>query len=397
MEYNKIVVIDTILGLKSLEDNSIDCIITSPPYNKCGKERSKGANWNDKIDYDSYDDNMPEEEYQKWQINFLNECFRVLKPTGSMFYNHKRRRRNNEIITPDEWLFKTEFKMNQLIIWDRKSSPNVSNYYLTPVTEYFYWLVKSDDFKCFLENVPEQYRSNIWTMTPERNVEHPAPFNILLPELCLKLTTEEGDVVLDPFMGSGSTGVAAKRNKRKYYGFDISQNYANISNRKIDSTEEYVEVPKIKEEIIVNKDIKTAILSDDDITSKLIEDIYENLLDDGSMFVRFKDINFLNTEKYNLIIKNKFKKYQLIIVKTNDNIVTNNKLISNTEYILWFSKKVPEKFKTSMKQEYRKEVWEINCNDVDYAINDNLCILTTNIGYNKSNEKNVLVVSRRWK
>ncbi len=55
----------------------------------------------------------------------------------------------------------------------------------------------------------------------------------MLPELCLKLTTEEGDIVLDPFMGSGSTGVAAKRNKRKYYGFDISENYANISNRKI--------------------------------------------------------------------------------------------------------------------------------------------------------------------
>lgn len=292
MEYNKIVVIDTIEGLRTLEDNSIDCIITSPPYNKCGKKKSKGSIWNDKIDYDSYDDNMPEVDYQNWQINFLNECFRVLKPTGSMFYNHKRRRVNNAIITPEEWLFKTEFKINQLITWDRRISPNVSHYFLTPVSEYFYWLVKSDNFKCFVNNLPEQYRGNVWTMVPERNLEHPAPFNIMLPELCLKLTTEEGDIVLDPFMGSGSTGVAAKRNKRKYYGFDISENYANISNRKISSTNEVSDVKKEKVEIIIPKDIKSVVLNEKEITKELVETIYENLLDNGSMFIRFKDINF---------------------------------------------------------------------------------------------------------
>ena len=335
---------------------------------------------------------MPEVDYQNWQINFLNECFRVLKPTGSMFYNHKRRRVNNAIITPEEWLFKTEFKINQLITWDRRISPNVSHYFLTPVSEYFYWLVKSDNFKCFVNNLPEQYRGNVWTMVPERNLEHPAPFNIMLPELCLKLTTEEGDIVLDPFMGSGSTGVAAKRNKRKYYGFDISENYANISNRKISSTNEVSDVKKEKVEIIIPKDIKSVVLNEKEITKELVETIYENLLDNGSMFIRFKDINFLNTEDYKKIIDTKFKKFQLIIVKTNNNIIESNKLINNSEYILWFSKKVPEKFKNSMQKEFKKEVWEIMNGDVDNIINNNLCILTTNVDLKSSNKKDFMVI-----
>lgn len=116
MELNKIYNIDCIEGLKQLEDNSIDLIITSPPYNKMGLNGfQKGKKWHGTIIYDNdiNSDNMNEEDYQNWQIDFLNECYRVLKKDGSMFYNHKNRIHKGTIISPYQWLFKTPFLIRQ--------------------------------------------------------------------------------------------------------------------------------------------------------------------------------------------------------------------------------------------------------------------------------------------
>lgn len=129
LKTNRIYNIDVMDGLKLLDDNSIDLIITSPPYNKAGLNGiQKGKKWKGTIDYndDVNVDNIPEDEYQKWQIDFLNECFRVLKSDGSMFYNHKNRIHKGEIVSPYQWLFKTKFKIRQEIIWDRGSTNNVN-------------------------------------------------------------------------------------------------------------------------------------------------------------------------------------------------------------------------------------------------------------------------------
>ena len=82
LELNKIYCIDVLECLKKLDDSSIDLIITSPPYNKIGLSGiQKGKKWNKTIDYngDRENDNMDEEEYQQWQLDILNELFRVLK------------------------------------------------------------------------------------------------------------------------------------------------------------------------------------------------------------------------------------------------------------------------------------------------------------------------------
>lgn len=87
---------DCLEKLKLIEDNSIDCIVTSPPYNKGCKagdaKKYKNKIWNPSISYDVYSDDMPEEEYEKWQIEVMNELWRTLKLSGSVFYNHKIRR-----------------------------------------------------------------------------------------------------------------------------------------------------------------------------------------------------------------------------------------------------------------------------------------------------------------
>jgi len=98
---------DCLSILKDFPSSSVDLIITSPPYN-LGKRHHTGGKY-----HIPYFDNMPEAEYQKWQIEVLNECYRILKPTGSMMYNHKNRIKNGVQITPYEWLLKTKFIIKQ--------------------------------------------------------------------------------------------------------------------------------------------------------------------------------------------------------------------------------------------------------------------------------------------
>src|SRR6056297_967674 len=103
MEVNKVYQGDCLEEINKIPDNSVDIIITSPPYN-LGNKHHTGNKY-----HSAYNDDLPEEEYQKQQIKVLNECFRVLKEDGSMWYNHKNRIKSGVQITPYEWLLKSKF------------------------------------------------------------------------------------------------------------------------------------------------------------------------------------------------------------------------------------------------------------------------------------------------
>ena len=220
-----------------MPDNSVDCIITSPPYNKkglLGKIKPGNQIWGKfNIDYSSYDDNMPEDEYQCWQVELLNQCHRVLKSDGSIFYNHKPRRFKNRAYLPWDFIRLSDANLYQLIIWDRRNSPNIRNDVLVPSTEHIYWLCK-DKPKVFRDQVSLELRGEVWVIPPERQKLHPAPFPERLVEACMRLTTQEGDLVLDPFMGSGTTALVAERNNRRWMGFDIDEKYIDVSEKRVE-------------------------------------------------------------------------------------------------------------------------------------------------------------------
>lgn len=222
---------DCIEGLKELESNSVDCIVTSPPYNKkglLGKVKKGNQIWGKfNIDYNTYGDDMPEEEYQAWMVAFLNECYRVIKPDGSIFFNHKPRRYKNRCYLPTDFIQHSDVELYQLIIWDRRNSPNIRNDILVPCTEHIYWLCKGKP-KVFRDSVDCEYRGEVWVINPERQKQHPAPFPSQLVKNCIQLTTKEGDLVLDPFMGSGTTAMVAKQLNRKWMGFEIDDTYSSI-------------------------------------------------------------------------------------------------------------------------------------------------------------------------
>jgi site-specific DNA-methyltransferase (adenine-specific) len=227
---------DCLLGLQSLDESSVDCIITSPPYNKqglIGKKQIGNQIWNKfNIDYSTYDDNMPEELYHQWMTDVLNECHRVIKPNGSIFFNHKPRRHKNRSYLPTDFISQSEANLYQLIIWNRKTSPNIRKDVLVPSTEHIYWMCK-DKPKVFRDRLSREYISEVWTITPDRQTTHPAPFTDQVVRNCVLLSTEEGDVVLDPFAGIGTTLTIAQEMNRIGIGFEIDRNYINVYSQSI--------------------------------------------------------------------------------------------------------------------------------------------------------------------
>lgn len=251
MSETKVIRGDCLEQLRLLPSDSVDCVITSPPYNlkgiRGGTDLSKLENrkkmWKQvTVNYDVCDDNLPEDEYQQWQVNILNECHRVIKPTGSVFYNHKIRKWKMESHHPFTFIQRSQLKFYQEIVWDRQITMAMSPRQLFPMTERIFWLVK-DKPKVYKKAVEPQYRKDIWSIYPckrnqhqsmdWRRVDHPAPFPALIPEICIALTTLPGDTVLDPFAGCGTTLVAAQQLGRNSIGIEISEKYCQLIEQRL--------------------------------------------------------------------------------------------------------------------------------------------------------------------
>lgn len=238
---NSILKIDALIGMSMLSDESINLIVTSPPYNKSffsnGKHKNKGNSiWKrHEIDYNEYEDNMPLEKYEEWMVNILNECGRVLAKDGSIFFNHKPIRYNNKIYHPLSFILKaSNVEIYQEIIWNRKNSPNIRNDIFLPTTERIYWLKKKGCKPKFNRNaLSSEFISEVWNIPFKKEPFHPAPFPEKLVENCILSCTDKGDLVLDPFIGSGTTAIVAKQHERRFLGFDIDEAYVSLAKSRL--------------------------------------------------------------------------------------------------------------------------------------------------------------------
>lgn len=225
--------------MTELPPNSIHLLVTSPPYN-VGKE---------------YDEDLTLAEYRilLWRV-FL-EAYRVLVPGGRAAINVAGVGRKpyiplQAIVT--DMMLQLGFLMRGEIIWQKALSPGGScawgswcsakNPTLRDVHEYI--LVFSKDRldrptrgkSTITKEEFLEYTSSVWRFNPESatRVGHPAPFPVELPRRLIKLYTYEGDIVLDPFMGSGTTAVAAKELGRHFIGYDIKQEYIDLAYRRLE-------------------------------------------------------------------------------------------------------------------------------------------------------------------
>jgi site-specific DNA-methyltransferase (adenine-specific) len=253
LELDRIYNMDCLEGLKQLEDSTIDIIFTSPPYNKAGHEGfirkpHKKDSWSRRnIDYENNatNDFMDEKAYQKWQIDVLNECWRVLKEDGNIFYNHKTRIAQHKATHPLQWILLTKLIFRQQLIWEREATPQISPIRFLPTTEYIFWLTKKPIQPLFnrIDNTSEVIK-----IKPDKKSNHPAPFPEELVTTILKHCN--GNMVLDPFMGSGTTAISCKLLGKHFIGFEISKEYCNIANKRLNNIPErldnWLEVRKVK-------------------------------------------------------------------------------------------------------------------------------------------------------
>ncbi len=227
-------------NMKELPNNSIHLMVTSPPYN-VGKE---------------YDEDLSLKEYMELLENVFKETHRVLVPGGRVAINIANVGRKPYIPLHSEIIKimdKLGFLMRGEIIWDKGSSAggscawgswkSAANPTLRDSHEYILIFSKelynrnkhsTKEDTITREDFLELTKS-IWEFNTEsaKKVKHPAPFPVELPRRAIELYTFKGDVVLDPFVGSGSTAIAALQTGRHFVGYDVSQEYVEIANKRI--------------------------------------------------------------------------------------------------------------------------------------------------------------------
>lgn len=250
--------------MEELPDNSIHLMVTSPPYN-VGKE---------------YDENLTMEEYRKFLKKVWKEVKRVLVPGGRACINIANLGRKPYIplhafIVED--MLDLGFLMRGEVIWNKASSGSPStawgswlsaqNPTLRDIHEYIL-IFSKDNFSrgnthqrksTITRDEFLEFTKSVWTFAaePATKIGHPAPFPVELPYRLIQLYTFKGDVVLDPFIGSGQTAIAAIKTRRHYVGYDINEEYVKLAMKRIEEFSIVFESPKLfkpeKHVLISNK------------------------------------------------------------------------------------------------------------------------------------------------
>lgn len=223
----KLILGDCLTELKKIESNIVDLVITSPPYNKNYWTRNKEqGSFKRVIKYDSITDSLDPQEYIKQQKEVLDELVRIIKPTGSIYYNHIDIFHKHNTIHPS---YVYDYNIKQVIVWDRGNTPKLSNTYFLPTTEWVFWIKKSWDAVPYFDKSKCQHKKNIWRINREQDQSHPAPFPEELVDNIVRSSCPENGLVLDCYNGSGTTALVAQKNNMDYIGIDISEQYIQMT------------------------------------------------------------------------------------------------------------------------------------------------------------------------
>lgn len=238
--YNKdsyIVNGDCLEVLKTIPDESVDCILTDPPYNlglfmhnrntnlaKMRDNQFAYAGW-DNIEYEEWCSNMRE---------FLKECSRILKHKGTLISFMS-------IIKVESFIRFAEevgFYYKTTGIWHKKNPmPRNMNLQFVNSTESWVYFINRGTSGTFHNNgkvVHDYLESSVTPLSEKKHGKHPTQKPLSIMKQLINLTTNEGDIVLDPFMGSGSSCVAAALLNRNFIGIELNESYFDITSKRLE-------------------------------------------------------------------------------------------------------------------------------------------------------------------
>ena len=212
---------------------SVGLIVTSPPYNLRnstgnGMKDGRGGKWPKAQlinGYQGHGDDMPHEQYVRWQRDCLTAMMRVLREDGAIFYNHKWRVQGG--LLQDRSDIVKGFPVRQIIIWQRDGGINFNAGYFLPTYEVIYLIAKPE----FRLAPKANSLGDVWKIPQESHNPHPAPFPVELAQRCIQSAT--ANIVLDPFLGSGTTAIAAGACNRHWVGLEVSKDYCKVARERI--------------------------------------------------------------------------------------------------------------------------------------------------------------------
>ena len=245
---NQIIQGDCLEIMKNIPDNSVDITFADPPFNLKKK-------------YNGYKDSKEFSEYLEWSKKWIYEMVRITKPTGSIFVHNI-----------PKWLTYYVSFLNEVayfkhwIAWDAPTAPMGKTllpnhygilYYTKSNKNFKFYDIRYPHFRCrkcnsllkdyggkkYLIHPFGPLCSDVWTdihriRHKKRRDEHPCQLPIPLLERLVLMSTDEGDIVFDPFIGTGTSAIAAKKLGRKFIGIDIDPKYVKIANQKVFSAQE---------------------------------------------------------------------------------------------------------------------------------------------------------------
>ena len=240
--------------LSGIPDESIDCVWTDPPYLLSNGGITCVAGRMVSVDKGYWDKSRGIEADHQFNLEWTKECYRVLKPTGTIWVSGTLH------IYPSIGmaLLRNGFRLLNDIIWEKPNPPpNLGRRTFTHSTEMILWASKATrgSRHKYQFNYDEMRRENggkqmktVWRFAPPGRTEkqfgsHPTQKPVSLMDRCIRASTRLGNTVLDPFAGSGSTGVAALRSNRRFIGIEIDKGYVGLGMNRLDQVSKQGRLP----------------------------------------------------------------------------------------------------------------------------------------------------------
>jgi len=253
---SRIILGDALDKLRKLKDNSVDHCITDPPYNISGYDNKKNIGWlkSNKIwtedkKYTKIDqkwDSFGDDDYEEFTTQWLTEIFRIVKPNGNLIIFGTY----HNIYKIGYILQSLDRKIINSIVWYKRNAfPNITQRMLCESTEHIIWAVNNSQKDAtkwvFNYNILKQFNNgkqlrNVWdipmtSISEKRFGKHPSQKPKEVINRLILGCSNEKEIILDPFLGSGTVAMMAKYHNRKYIGIDNNSEYIDLAKKRINA------------------------------------------------------------------------------------------------------------------------------------------------------------------